>query len=197
VEAIKQILASNPKAKILACAPSNSAVDLMATRLVKTRSAPGLTVDELFRLYAPSRSKDQVPDDLKNFTHSTPDGHLSIPNMARFRTFRVILTTCVSASILQGVGLPRGHFTQIFIDEAGQATEPEAFVSIKLMADPKTNIVLSGDPKQLGPIIRSGVARELGLEVSYLERLMNRDPYELKKGYGKRYGVHLFSFYCF
>jgi helicase MOV-10 len=140
VEAIKQVLASNPYAKILACAPSNSAADLIATRLVKTRSNPGLTVDELFRLYAPSRSKDQVPDDLKDFTHSTPDGHLSVPKMARLSRFRVILTTCVSASILQGVGMPRGHFSSIFIDEAGQATEPETFVSIKLMADSKTNI---------------------------------------------------------
>ena len=189
VEAIKQILASNPNAKILACAPSNSAADLMAARLVKTRSSLGLTVDELFRLYAPSRSKDQVPDDLKDFIHSNPDGHLPIPTMARLTRFRVIVTTCISAAILHGVGLPRGHFSHIFIDEAGQATEPEAFVSIKLMADSKTNIALSGDPKQLGPIIRSGVARQLGLEISYLERLMDRDPYDLKKGYGKRYTV--------
>jgi len=165
----------------------------MASRLVKTKTSPGLTVDELFRLYAPSRSKNQVPDDLKDFTHSTPEGHLSIPTMARFKRMRVILTTCVSAAILQGVGLSRGHFSHIFIDEAGQATEPEAFVSIKLMADSKTNIALSGDPKQLGPIIRSGVARQLGLEVSYLERLMDREPYDLKEGYGKRYGVCPFN----
>jgi helicase MOV-10 len=63
------------------------------------------------------------------------------------------------------------------------------------MADSKTNIVLSGDPKQLGPIIRSGVARELGLEMSYLERLMDRDAYDLKKGYGKRYSS-IFIYFC-
>ena len=45
-------------------------------------------------------------------------------------------------------------------------------VSIKMLADNSTNIILSGDPKQLGPIIRSGVARELGFETSYIERLM-------------------------
>jgi len=49
------------------------------------------------------------------------------------------------------------HFSHIIIDEAGQATEPEAFVSIKTLADLKTNIVLSRDPKQLGPIIYSGI----------------------------------------
>jgi helicase MOV-10 len=52
------------------------------------------------------------------------------------------------------------------------------------MADSNTNIILSGDPKQLGPIIRSAVARELGLETSYIERLMKREIYDEKKGYG-------------
>jgi len=113
--------------------------------------------------------------------------------MARMKRFRVLVTTCVSASVAHGIGLPRGHFTHIFIDEAGQATEPESFVSIKMMADPKTNIVLSGDPKQLGPIIRSGVARELGLETSYLERLMDRDAYNLSTRYGRRF-VNAFVF---
>lgn len=82
--------------------------------------------------------------------------------------------------------MPRGHFSHIFIDEAGQATEPEAFVSIKTMADPSTNVVLSGDPKQLGPIIRSGIATKLGLELSYIERLISRHAYNLRTGHGKR-----------
>lgn len=51
-------------------------------------------------------------------------------------------------------------------------------IAIKTMADNSTNIVLSGDPKQLGPIIRSNVARALGLERSYLERLMDRELYD-------------------
>ena len=102
--------------------------------------------------------------------------------MPRMKAFKVIVSTCVSASIVSGIGMARGHFTHIFIDEAGQATEPGAFVSIKMMADNKTNVVLSGDPKQLGPIIRSGVARELGLEKSYLERLMGREVYSVEGG---------------
>lgn len=100
-------------------------------------------------------------------------------------SFRVIVTTCLSASVAHGIGMSRGHFSHIFIDEAGQATEPEAFVSIKTMADPRTNIILSGDPKQLGPIIRSDIARRLGLEKSYLEKLMERDAYDVEDGYGK------------
>ncbi|CAA7269336.1 unnamed protein product [Cyclocybe aegerita] len=180
VEAIKQLLHKNPTTRILACAPSNSAADLIASRLRGT-----LGVDELFRFYAPSRFKNQVPDELQPYTYTQGDGHFSVPIMPRMRRFRVIVSTCVSASFAAGIGMPRGHFSHIFIDEAGQATEPEAFVSIKMMADPQTNIVLSGDPKQLGPIIRSGVARALGLETSYLERLMNRDAYSVPIGHGK------------
>lgn len=187
VEAIRQVLVNNPQAKILACAPSNSAADLIASRLISKPDRAGLSVDQLFRFYAPSRFKNQVLDELMPHTYTQVDGHFSVPPMARMKRFNVLVTTCVSASVAHGIGLPRGHFTHIFIDEAGQATEPEAFVSIKMMADPRTNIVLSGDPKQLGPIIRSGVARELGLETSYLERLMDRDAYNINTGYGRRF----------
>ncbi|KAJ6572162.1 P-loop containing nucleoside triphosphate hydrolase protein [Mycena capillaripes] len=178
VEAIQQVLAANPNARILACAPSNSAADLIASRLMS------LTTDALFRFYAPSRHKDQVSLELREYTYAKPDGHFSVPPLARMKRFRVVVTTCVSASVVSGIGIPRGHYTHIFCDEAGQATEPEVMIAIKTMADTKTNIVLSGDPKQLGPIIRSSVARELGLETSYIERLMKREIYDEKKDYG-------------
>ncbi|KAJ7034547.1 P-loop containing nucleoside triphosphate hydrolase protein [Mycena alexandri] len=179
VEAIRQVLAADPQARILACAPSNLAVDLIASRLM------ALSTDELFRFYAPSRNKEQVSLELREYTHARLDGHFSVPPLARMKRFRVVVATCVSASVVSGIGIPRGHYTHIFCDEAGQATEPEAMIAIKTMADTKTNIVLSGDPKQLGPIIRSTIARELGLETSYIERLMQREIYNETTGYGK------------
>ncbi|TFK28524.1 RNA helicase [Coprinopsis marcescibilis] len=183
VEAIRQVLKANPRAKVLACAPSNSAADIIAERLCsRIGTTPGLGPDTLFRMYAPSRHKDQVPDKLRDHVHTTLNGHFTIPTMARMKSFRVVVATCVAASMASGVGMPRGHFTHIFIDEAGQATEPEAFISIKTMADSGTNIILSGDPKQLGPIIRSPIARILGLETSYLERLMSYDMYDVGLG---------------
>lgn len=187
MEAIQQVLLANPKAKILACAPSNSAADLIASRLSR------LSTDEMFRFYAPSRFKKQVPDNLLPYTYLRDDLHFSVPPLARMKQFRVIVTTCVSASVISGIGIPRGHYSHIFIDEAGHATEPEVFISVKTMADNSTNIILSGDPKQLGPIIRSGVARELGLEKSYIERLMERDVYDIQTGYGRSY-VSQFGF---
>ncbi|KAL0572130.1 hypothetical protein V5O48_009828 [Marasmius crinis-equi] len=178
VEAIRQILDSNPRSRILACAPSNSAADLIAVRLT------ALGTGVLFRAYAPSRSKEQVPHELLPFTYRNANGHFSVPT-GRIKLFRVIVTTCISANIVSGIGIPRGHYSHIFVDEAGQATEPEAMVAIKSMADNNTNAVLCGDPKQLGPIIRSTVARTLGLEVSFIERLMKREIYDEVEGYGK------------
>jgi helicase MOV-10 len=136
-----------------------------------------LGTDELFRFYAPSRFKDDVPHTLRDYTCTTVDGHFTAPPVTILERFRVIVSTCVSASFAHGVGMPRGHFTHIFIDEAGQATEPEVMISIKTMADDNTNVILAGDPKQLGPTIRSAVARELGLEKSYLERMMERESH--------------------
>jgi helicase MOV-10 len=80
--------------------------------------------------------------------------------------------------------MKRGHFTHIFIDEAGQACEPEAMIAIKTMADSDTNIIISGDPKQLGPIVHSPIADNLGLGLSYLDRLMQLEMYEPHKGHG-------------
>lgn len=185
VESIRQILAKDPKAHILACAPSNSASDLIATRLSM------LSPEELFRFYAPSRHKNQIPDELRDFACITDDGHFTAPPVPTLKRFRVIVSTCVSASFAHGVGMPRGHFTHIFVDEAGQATEPEVMIGIKTMADNDTNIILSGDPKQLGPIIRSAVARELGLEKSYLARLTERDVYNETTGHGITYVISL------
>jgi helicase MOV-10 len=181
VEAIQQVLKSNPNAKILACAPSNSAADLIASRLC------ALNTKELFRFYAPSRFKGDVPDNLLSYTYIHSDGHFSVPPLATMKEFRAVVTTCVSASVASGIGIPRGHYSHIFIDEAGHATEPEAFVSIKTMADNSTNIILSGDPKQLGPIIRSAIARELGLQTSYIERLMATDAYDVQTCQGLSY----------
>ncbi|THV07183.1 P-loop containing nucleoside triphosphate hydrolase protein [Dendrothele bispora CBS 962.96] len=189
VEAIFQILHTNPSARILACAPSNSAADIIASRLrasnnSTTGTAGGLTKEELFRAYAPSRSKSEVPSELLGFTYCNPSGHFSVP-VERISSFRVIVTTCVSASIVSVINMKRGHFSHIFIDEAGQATEPEVMVSIRGMADKKTNVVLSGDPKQLGPVIRSTVASQLELGKSFIERLMESEVYDEESGYGR------------
>lgn len=192
VEAILQVLRANPSIRILACAPSNSAADLIAERL-----APILSPAELFRMYAPSRSKESVSYLLNSYAFQAPEAQtkfthcFGVPEVQQLQSYRVVVSTFVSSSMLSGVGMPRGHFHWVFVDEAGHATEPEACIPLKTLADHKTNVVLSGDPKQLGPIVRSAVARTLGLEKSFLERLMERDVYVAHTGRGRKCIVKL------
>lgn len=67
-------------------------------------------------------------------------------------------------------GIPAGHFSHLFIDESGHAVEPEALIPVAgLFTSEKEKykligqLVLAGDPKQLGPLLRSPVAIALGL----------------------------------
>ena len=157
-----------------------------------------LNDQKLFRYNAPSRREKDVPAEVLKYSHFVPSSdkqssHFGIPMpVDRFKLFKVVVSTCISASVSDAIGIPRGHFTHIFIDEAGQATEPESLVSIKTLADAKTNIVLTGDPKQLGPVIQSRIAGQLGLQISYLERLMEREAYNVENHNGVTY-VYLFS----
>ncbi|EUC55593.1 RNA helicase, putative, partial [Rhizoctonia solani AG-3 Rhs1AP] len=168
VECISQLL---DKSRILACAPSNSASDEIALRLISLRR---LEPDQLLRLNAKGRA---IHPGLT--THALRDGdRFRSLTPEQLNSYRVVITTCSSAAVLFRQGVDPGDFTHIFIDEAGQGSEPEVMIPILMMAGPKTNIVLSGDPKQLGPVIRSPIARPLGLNVSYLERLMVSPAYD-------------------
>lgn len=51
-------------------------------------------------------------------------------------------------------------------------------IPVKFASSKHTNVILAGDPKQLGPIVHSTVAARLGMEVSWLERLMSLDIYD-------------------
>lgn len=121
VEAIRQILAKYPSARVLACAPSNGAADVIAERLAELGSG------QLFRLVAPSRPEKRLPNVLKPFAYLDPDTKtFSVSSLDDMNNYRVIVSTCASASIPDGIGMSVGHFTHIFVDEAGQCMEPEA-----------------------------------------------------------------------
>ncbi|KAL5498587.1 hypothetical protein ACEPAH_1941 [Sanghuangporus vaninii] len=178
VEAIRQIIARKPNARILACAPSNSAADIIVERLAEYPSVFGDMKKSVFRLIAPSRSSKMVSQTVLKLTRTNTYNIFESPPREELEAFRVIVSTCCSGGVPYGVGFEPGHFTHIFIDEAAQATEPEVMIPIRTMLGPKTNVILSGDVKQLGPIIRSPIAREFGLGVSYLERLMSTPVYD-------------------
>ncbi|KAM4795734.1 putative helicase MOV-10 [Rhinophrynus dorsalis] len=180
VEAIKQVLKCIPNSHVLACAPSNSAADLLCERLIKH-----VKQRDIYRIVASSRDFRTVPENIKACCNWDSSNECYIyPSKYDLKKYKVIIATLVTAGRLVSADFPKGHFSHVFIDEAGQAVEPEcvtAIAGILSVMNQKTNmnggqLVLAGDPQQLGPIIRSPVAIEHGLGISLLERLMTQNP---------------------
>ncbi|XP_060556275.1 putative helicase mov-10-B.1 [Ruditapes philippinarum] len=99
---------------------------------------------------------------------------------------------------LVSASFERNFFTHVFIDEGAHAIEPECIIPITGLLDDRNEncgqLVIAGDPKQLGPILRSQFARNFGLETSILERLMNTIPEYQRcdtSGYNERYVTKL------
>ncbi|KAG8517695.1 LOW QUALITY PROTEIN: Helicase MOV-10 [Galemys pyrenaicus] len=173
VEAIKQVVKLFPEAHVLACAPSNSGADLLCQRL--QNHLPRL----IYRLIAPSRDIRFVPEDIKPYCNWDAQKKLFVfPAKKQLQEYRVLITTLITASRLVSAEFPIDHFTHIFIDEAGQSVESESLVAIagllevKESGNPGGQLVLAGDPRQLGPVLRSPLTRRHGLGLSLLERLL-------------------------
>jgi len=117
--------------------------------------------DKLYRFTAPFPHEGDASED--------PQTSLS---REKLLSFRVMVSTCSEAGILQYLDIPVGHFSHIVIDEAAQAEEPLVMIPIMTFFSAYTNIILAGDPNQLGPVIKSPTATRSGLGKSYFERLM-------------------------
>uniref|UniRef100_K7E1I3 RNA helicase n=1 Tax=Monodelphis domestica TaxID=13616 RepID=K7E1I3_MONDO len=177
VETIKQVVKLLPNAHVLACAPSNSAADLLCKNL-RTHLP-----SSIYRLLAPSRDIHFVPEDIKACCNWDPQkGMYVYPAKKKLQMYPVLITTLITAARLVSAEFPLGHFTHVFIDEAGHAEEPESLVAVAGLLDvrdsidPGGQLVLAGDPQQLGPVLRSSLAQKHGLGVSLLERLLNHNP---------------------
>ncbi|KAJ3818044.1 P-loop containing nucleoside triphosphate hydrolase protein [Lentinula raphanica] len=223
VETVHQILQTQPEAHILLCAPSNPATDTLALRL-GTSLQPG----DMLRLNDPNRTFAEVPDSIRQFCY-VEDDKFSLPPWKMLMRYRVVVTSCLDASILVDSGCTNimscaleehtvsslhphrkikhqvvPHWTHLLIDEAAQGSEPELLIPVSVVVtsdefsthDQKCNdlvngaassdhhwlstapqLVLCGDPNQLGPIIASQHARNHELDVSLLERLFDRPMY--------------------
>ncbi|KAM9859316.1 putative helicase mov-10-B.2 [Aulostomus maculatus] len=169
VEAINQVCRANPSAHILACAPSNNACDLLCERLMVH-----MDPYQVYRVYASSRDKSTVPKQLLKFCNwDQRQDSFVFPEKEILMKYTIIVTTMVTAGRLVSGGIPVGHFTHVFVDEGGQAVEPECIIAVAGLLDPAGGqLVLAGDPKQLGPILRSPLALQHELGLSLLERLM-------------------------
>ncbi|XP_017270570.1 putative helicase mov-10-B.1 [Kryptolebias marmoratus] len=167
VEAIKQIEKTQASRHILACAPSNSAADLLCSKILEH-----VDVHKVYRMYASSRDPEQVPENLKACSNLEGECYV-YPPKEKLMEYKIIVTTMLTAGRFVSGAIPVGHFTHVFVDEAGHAVETECLVPLAGLLDAESGqLVLAGDPKQLGPILRSPFALKFGMGVSFLERLM-------------------------
>ncbi|KAJ3409586.1 hypothetical protein HDV05_004330 [Chytridiales sp. JEL 0842] len=187
IESIRQILTKDPHARILACAPSNSAADTIARRLKKF-----LSPAEMFCLNSSQRQFAEVPHELMAYTFTATDpktqiSYFELPPMSAFLQFRVVVCTCFDAGMLMSAGLSndeccgrfeehwrvlgerypffyreppelRYFWTHLFIDEAGQADEAQTAVALAVTCCSQVYPASGGSVK----IILSGDHMQLG-----------------------------------
>jgi DNA polymerase III delta prime subunit len=166
---VLQILKRYPHARILCCAPKNFSADTMCWELGKR----GISVTQMIRLNDPRRPCFTMRDDIMQYSVTNASGMFEIPSMCRLQEYQVIVCSCIAASYV-----PPGSRTHIVMDEAGEALLPESMMALASLkvGDENDNgwgVFLCGDPKQLGPIVRSRVASQGGLQKSLLEHLMS------------------------
>jgi len=52
--------------------------------------------------------------------YSIQDFSFVVPEVSKLTQYKILVTTLVTARLLVLMGVPKGHFTHIFVDEAAQ-----------------------------------------------------------------------------
>ncbi|XP_014205126.1 probable RNA helicase armi [Copidosoma floridanum] len=192
VETILQVYLNIRDSRIIIATPSNSSANLIAEKLLDSKA---LLNNDLVRLVAYYYlENDRIPTRLIPYCmtadiaeEGTRSGHtyeanqkgcqknVSLQTLCRHR---IIVGTCSAFGSLYNMGCKPGYFTHIFVDEAGQASEPEIMIPLSLAHKNSSQVVLAGDPKQLGPVNQSWLAGYFGLNNSFLVRLLQQFPYQ-------------------
>ncbi|MEW5302889.1 MAG: hypothetical protein WDW36_005629 [Sanguina aurantia] len=189
VEAALQLLAWVPSSRLLLCAPSNSAADQLASRMLAVRPR-----SELMRVYAYQKCSKAVPPELLEIAPMKNDSFVvPLPADITRPGLRCVIATCQMSMKLTCQGLPSNHFTHVLIDEAGHAVEPLCLAP--MATSPGARVIIAGDPKQLGPPVMSKVAVQFGLKISLLERLTldKHGPFALSLQHSRHHAVEAYN----
>lgn len=176
-QAIKQLLIQSDT-KILICTHSNSAADLYIKDYLHPYVEAGHEEARPLRVYYHKRWVATVNQTVQKYCLIELNGgvkNFRVPTLEDIMKHRIVVVTLSISMYLSTMGLPKGHFTHILLDEAAQAMECEAIMPLAL-ADQNTRIVLAGDHMQLSPELFSQFAKERNLHVSLLERLYDHYP---------------------
>ncbi|KAK9298846.1 hypothetical protein QLX08_007954 [Tetragonisca angustula] len=189
-ETILQILSTIPESRLLIATPSNSSANLISERLLDSGILkPGDMVrliayhclnndsipSKLLPYCATAELADETTIEKLKYNEVGPKLNCTMSVLGRHR---ITIGTCVALGILNNIGFSRGHFSHVLVDEAGQATEPEIMIPLNFIHSDYGQVILSGDPLQLGPVVESGIAKNFGLDESFLSRLLRHFPYQ-------------------
>ncbi|XP_055627258.1 putative helicase MOV-10 isoform X2 [Toxorhynchites rutilus septentrionalis] len=177
VEAVLQIWKTQPQAHILLTAPSNITCDELTERLrvfVPER--------DLFRFYSRSQEHklDSVDVNILALSNLATGVH-EIPSYQHVYGSRIVVSTMNNCGRFAQASICPTVFDYIFIDECNSAKEISVLVPIAGIGTTysaiNASVILSGDPKQLGPIIHCAYLKQTVHRKSMLERLMGLDIY--------------------
>lgn len=177
----------NKGQKILVCAPSNVAVDHLASKLdlvglkvtrltARSREDVESTVTHLAlheKVLAVAKGPLKKLIKLKNEVGELSESDSNLYNkLIREQLINildksdVICCTCIGAGDSR---LKKYSFRTVLIDESTQAAEPEILIP---MVKGSRQVILVGDHQQLGPVILDKSAGDAGLRQSLFERLI-------------------------
>lgn len=206
IETILQICMNISDSRIIVGTPSNSSANLITERLIDSEC---LKPGDFIRIVGHnSIERELIPERLLPFcgtceiaSEGTVRNDMLITDsglkLRCNRTFvgrhKITIGTCSSLGSLLQMNFAKDHFTHAIIDECGQCRETESLIPMVLLNQTTSQIILSGDPMQLGPIILSRHAVERGFDISYLVRLLERFPYQ--KDYTVRRFIAIFIYF--
>lgn len=128
-EAICQLLRTQPQSRILVTATSNAAADELALRLFKYVHTGCYFQHNVYRLYAANVQREVTDTQLlANSNYQLR----SLPTWEILSKYRVLICTLTTAGRLNLAPPSKSdtHFTHLFVDECGSATETAALIPI-------------------------------------------------------------------
>ncbi|XP_060833433.1 uncharacterized protein LOC132916969 isoform X3 [Rhopalosiphum padi] len=185
------------KPKLLICAPSNEAADVIVRRIIEIkkdlkheaqfdviRVSSGQKYDPnspIFNVLLDTVIKQRMENPLNEAGRQGQTNNSFIYTNKKdlenkiLLNAEVVVTTLNScfSKTMEETFKPSNincHFTACIVDEAGQSIEPLIYVPLLLGID---KLILVGDDKQLQPLVKSKVAKDNGLGISLFKRLIS------------------------
>lgn len=192
IEAILQLSVNVRDSRILVATPTNTAADLLTQQIIDSNLFPDeghivrvVGYNAIEREKIPERLLKYCttidiarPGTAKDKMQVTASGLKLQCNVNVLKKYRITIATCNLIGSLMQLQFPRDHFTHAVIDECGQCIEPEALIPVTFLNKLTGQAIFAGDPMQLGPVVLSRHAVNNGLQISFLERLLEQLPYQ-------------------